>query len=246
MIRPAIAAFLTLSALTALSVRASDAAVRLRADAHFLAGYDHFRAGRAEDARREWKACRELDETHDFCEFGLTVLDAGAPKAPEADAPVTAAPPAATDERPAPSSVDRDSNQAYLEGVIYYQKGDYEKAREAWTRAKRLAPPGSESAKDAEAGLSKINQLYGTAPVTGDKAPKDLKEGTEKKDEHQALEVYFTGLIHYQKGDTDRARTEWKRALSLAPKGSSVESDAKAALEKLDKDEASTRGDRKK
>ncbi len=245
MIRPALAAFLMLSLLTALSVRASDAAVRLRADAHFLAGFDHFRGGRAEDARREWKACRELDETHDFCEFGLTVLDAGAPKAPEADAPVTAAPPA-SDTWPTPAQASPESSQAYLEGVIYYQKGDYEKAREAWTKAKRLAPAGSDAAKDAEAGLSKINQLYGTAPVTGDKAPKDLKEGTEKKDEHQALEVYFTGLIHYQKGDTDRARTEWKRALSLAPKGSSVESDAKAALEKLDKDEASTRGDRKK
>jgi tetratricopeptide (TPR) repeat protein len=194
------------------------------------------RAGRVEDARREWKACLELDATHDFCEFGLSVLDAGAPKPAEAEAPVTAASPVTA----APPSGEREAQQSYLEGVIYYQKGDYEKAVEAWRKAKKFAPKGSDTASDARAGLEKLDLLYGK------KAPQDLKAAPEKKDEHQALETYFTGLIHYQKGDSEKARTEWKRALSLAPKGSSVESDAKAGLEKLDKDEASTRGDRKK
>jgi tetratricopeptide (TPR) repeat protein len=198
------------------------------------------RAGRVEDARREWKACLELDTTHDFCEFGLSVLDAGARKPAEAEAPVTAAPPAATESGPAPSSSEREAQQSYLEGVIYYQKGDYEKAGEAWRKAKKLAPKGSDAASDAQAGLGKLDQL-GVG-----KKPSSLKGAPEKKDEHEALQTYFTGLIHYQKGDTEKARTEWKRALSLAPKGSSVESDAKAGLEKLDKDEASTRRDGKK
>jgi len=231
--------------------RASDApvsaAARSRADAHFLAGYDHFRAGRAADARREWNACRELDAAHDFCEFGLSALDAGAPKGAEApEAPVTAAPPAAPDNWAAPSPIDRDANQAYLEGVIYYQKGDYEKARAAWLKAKALAPAGSEAARDATIGLEKLNTLYGTAPQTDGKAPKSLKAAPERKDEHEALQTYFTGLIYYQKGEMEKARVEWKRALSMAPEGSSVESDAKGGLEKLDKDEASTRGGRKK
>ncbi len=224
--------------------RASDApvsaAARSRADVHFLSGYDHFRAGRAADARREWNACRELDAANDFCEFGLSALDAGAPKSAEAsDSPVTGAPPAAPDNWAAPSPGDREANQAYLEGVIYYQKGDYEKARAAWLKAKELAPAGSEAARDATVGLEKLNTLYGTAP-------KNLKAAPEKKDEHEALQTYFTGLIYYQKGEMDKARTEWKRALSMAPPGSSVESDAKGGLEKLDKDEASTRGGRKK
>ncbi len=234
----------TLAVAIALSAHAADVPVRARADVHFLAGFDHFRAGRPEDARREWKACREIDETHDFCEFGLSVLDAGAPKAADADvpdAPVTAAPPRAD------SAADsREGQQAYLEGVIYYQKGDYEKARIAWSKAKALAPAGSDAAKDAATGLERINKIYGATPATGDAAPKSLKTQLEKKDEHAAMETYFTGLIHYQKGDLARARTEWARALALAPEGSSVFSDAKAALEKLDKDEASTRGDRKK
>jgi tetratricopeptide (TPR) repeat protein len=234
MILPALAAALT------LSVQAADAPVsaRAKADVHFLSGFDHYRAGRGEDARREWKACRELDETHDFCEFGLSVLDAGAPKAPEAEPPVTAAPP--------PASSDRDSQQAYLEGVIYYQKGDYEKARAAWRKARDLAPAGSDAKKDATTGLDRINKLYGETPDTGDHAPKNLKQAVEKKDEHEALQTYFTGLIYFQKGDLARARVEWTRAKALAPEDSSVMSDSKAALEKLDRDEGSTRGERKK
>lgn len=241
MIRAALVVLAAFAAAAWLPIaRASDApaspAERSRADVHFLAGFDHYRAGRAEDARREWAACRELDEKHDFCEFGQSVLDAGAPRAvePEPEAPVTAAPP------------HPEANQSYLEGVIYYQKGDYEKAREAWRKAKDLAPVGSDVAKDATAGLEKLNVLYGTAPQTGDKAPRSLKTGEEKKDEHLALQTYFSGLIHYQKGDSEKARVEWRRALSLAPRDSGVEADAKAALEKLDKEQASTRRDGKK
>lgn len=198
--------------------------MRPAADFHFVAGFDHYRAGRASDARREWKACLALDGNHDFCEFGLSVLDARSPAAEPADQ---------ADQAPVAESPDREraAQQSYLEGVIYYQKGDYEKARAAWLRAASVAPKGSDAASDARAGLEKLDALYSR------QAPLDLKAAPEKKDEHLALETYFTGLIHYQKGDFAKARVEWKRALALSPKGSSVETDARAALEKLDKDE---------
>jgi len=248
MIRSALVVLAAFAAAALLPIaRASDAPAppeRARADAHFVAGYDHFKSGRAEDARREWTACHELDETHDFCEFGLSVLDAKSPRAADAaDAPVTAAPPA---DWPAPAPADRAAQQAYLEGVIYFQKGDYEKARGSWRKAKELAPAGSDSATDAQAGLDKISLLYGTTPDAPAAAPQSLKTAPERKDEHEALQTYFTGLVHFQKGDLERARVEWKRALSMAPAGSGVEADARAALVKLEKEEASTRGDRKK
>jgi len=129
--------------------------------------------------------------------------------------------------------------------VICFQKGDYEKARAAWRKARELAP-GSDAAKDAQAGLEKIDALYGAAPGASSNAPKSLKGASEKKDEHEALQTYFTGLIYYQKGDLTRARTEWTRAKALAPEGSTVMTDATAALDKLDKEESSTRPDRKK
>ncbi|PIR16178.1 MAG: hypothetical protein COV48_10330 [Elusimicrobia bacterium CG11_big_fil_rev_8_21_14_0_20_64_6] len=67
--------------------------------------------------------------------------------------------PAAATALPAQSaeSNKQASQQSYLEGVIYYQKGDYEKARDKWLHAKQLDPANS----DALAGLEKIEKLYG-------------------------------------------------------------------------------------
>ena len=53
---------------------------------------------------------------------------------------------------------DRDSQQYYLEGVIYYQKGDYEKARRVWNEAVRLDPGNA----DAKAGLERIEKITGS------------------------------------------------------------------------------------
>lgn len=63
-----------------------------------------------------------------------------------------AATPAATSD-----SAKQQSQQAYLDGVISYQKGDYEKARDKWMHAKQLDP----SNIDAAAGIEKIEKLYG-------------------------------------------------------------------------------------
>lgn len=80
-------------------------------------------------------------------------------KAKAAAAGTTAAQPPAAGAPPAASaeSNKQASQQAYLEGVIYYQKGDYEKARDKWLHAKQLDPSNS----DAIAGLEKIEKLYG-------------------------------------------------------------------------------------
>ncbi|HAM35551.1 MAG TPA: hypothetical protein DEB40_01965 [Elusimicrobia bacterium] len=51
----------------------------------------------------------------------------------------------------------RQSQQYYLSGMIYYQKGDFEKARNEWSHAIQLDPSNS----DAKAGLERINNLYG-------------------------------------------------------------------------------------
>ncbi len=67
-------------------------------------------------------------------------------------AATTPAQPAAT-----PESNKKAAEQAYLEGTIYYMKGDYEKARDKWMHAKQLDP----SNPDANAGLEKIEKLYG-------------------------------------------------------------------------------------
>jgi tetratricopeptide (TPR) repeat protein len=51
----------------------------------------------------------------------------------------------------------RSSQQHYLSGVIFFQKGDYEKARDEWNLAKQLDPGNP----DAQAGLERIEKILG-------------------------------------------------------------------------------------
>lgn len=51
----------------------------------------------------------------------------------------------------------RSSQQHYLSGVIFFQKGDYEKAKNEWALALQLDPGNS----DAQTGLKRIEALYG-------------------------------------------------------------------------------------
>jgi tetratricopeptide (TPR) repeat protein len=64
--------------------------------------------------------------------------------------------PAASAAAPPSSDALRASQQHYLSGVIYFQKGDYEKARDEWKLALKLNP-GNE---DASLGLERIDKLY--------------------------------------------------------------------------------------
>jgi tetratricopeptide (TPR) repeat protein len=51
----------------------------------------------------------------------------------------------------------REAQQHYLSGVIYFQKGDYEKALAEWKLSKELDP----SNQDAQAGIDRLQKLYG-------------------------------------------------------------------------------------
>ncbi|OGS41177.1 MAG: hypothetical protein A3J82_08430 [Elusimicrobia bacterium RIFOXYA2_FULL_69_6] len=76
---------------------------------------------------------------------------AKAPAGPAGDAKVTAPAVGVSEENK------RQSQQYYLSGIIYYDKGDFEKARNEWTHALQLDPGNP----DAKAGLERLNNLYG-------------------------------------------------------------------------------------
>ena len=78
-------------------------------------------------------------------------------KADEANGGQSQAGAAQPGQAPASNSNREASQQAYLEGIIYYQQSNYDKAREKWLHAKQLDPSNS----DAAAGLEKIEKLYG-------------------------------------------------------------------------------------
>lgn len=68
----------------------------------------------------------------------------GGPAAPAAPAGVS-------------DSAKQQSQQAYLAGMVYFQQGNYEKARDQFMLAKQLDPGNP----DAAAGLDRIEKLYG-------------------------------------------------------------------------------------
>lgn len=64
--------------------------------------------------------------------------------------PKPAAPPA-----PSAEEVSRQSEQHYLSGIIYFQKGDYAKAGDEWRLALAVSPANI----DARAGLDRLRKL---------------------------------------------------------------------------------------
>ena len=79
------------------------------------------------------------------------VKAATTPPAVSTAAAATGVPSAPTDE------ARRSSQQHYLSGVIFFQKSDYEKAKNEWVQAKQLDPGNS----DAQAGLERIDRILG-------------------------------------------------------------------------------------
>ncbi len=102
---------------------------------------------REEEAKRKAEEAAKAEE------------EAKAKAEAEAKAGKTGGAPAAPAETGGAPSEDnkRMSQQHYLSGMIFYQKGDYAKAKDEWTLAKQLDPGNS----DALAGLERIEKLYG-------------------------------------------------------------------------------------
>jgi len=122
---------------------------------------------REEDAKRravELAKAREEEEKRKAAEIAKAEAEAKAKadaeaKAAAATAAATPKTDATTTAATAATSEDnkRQAQQYYLSGIIYYDKGDFEKARNDWTHALQLDPANS----DAKAGLERINNLYG-------------------------------------------------------------------------------------
>ena len=103
---------------------------------------------RADDAKKQKEDEAKLAADAKKKEDEDKAKAAATGQAPQPPAGQTGTPPPAQNAE----SNKQASQQSYLEGVIYYQKGDYEKARDKWLHAKQLDPGNS----DAIAGLEKI------------------------------------------------------------------------------------------
>jgi tetratricopeptide (TPR) repeat protein len=85
----------------------------------------------------------------------------------------------------------RESQQEYLSGLIYYQKGDFEKARQDWQRALGTDPAN----KDAAAGLERIKKLYGESPENSKAtAPAPAQKAAPLKADPQGIFTGYRGV----------------------------------------------------
>ncbi|MBI5209701.1 MAG: tetratricopeptide repeat protein [Elusimicrobia bacterium] len=74
----------------------------------------------------------------------------------DARSPESPLPPAGIDPTAVSEDARRSSQQHYLSGVIYFQKGDYKKARDEWTLSTALDPNNP----DSRNGLKRLDELY--------------------------------------------------------------------------------------
>jgi len=135
-------------------------------------------------------------------------LEAAVPAAPAA-----AAPAALTPEQAAQA---RASQQHYLAGVVFFQKGDAENARAEMTLSLQLDPTNAE----AKAALDRL-----ASPAAAEAAPVQASAS----DASSSRREYFAGVLSFQKGDFEAARRAWTRALALDPSNA----DARKGLTRL-------------
>ena len=109
---------------------------------------DRYENGSPREINRACGQCLEKDPKNRLCRQAIEFLK----MRPKLD----------IEERKPTGEAARQSQQHYLSGMVYFQKGDYEKARDEWLLAKQLDPTNA----DAEAGLEHIDKLYGPVPVT--------------------------------------------------------------------------------
>ena len=124
----------------------------------------------------------------------------------------------------------RSSQQHYLDGVVYFQKGDYSEAKDEW----RLSLSLDRENSDARAGLERIEKLYSSAPgaegysreekrasvTLSDKAKKALSNASAPVTDQarrDSQQHYLANVIFFQKGDYVKARDEWVLSLQNDP-----------------------------
>ena len=173
-----------------------------KAEQVYLEGVVYYQKGDYLKAKKLWTSCATLEAD---CRAGLEKIEKilSVEPAPE----------------PAPSDEERRAQQKYLEGVIYYQKGDYLKAQKRWTACAELNA-------DCRAGLGKLNQLIGPSAAPGVDAA--APERSPSSSETTANQRYLEGLLYYQKGDYVQAREDWAGCAEL-------NADCRAGLERLEK-----------
>jgi tetratricopeptide (TPR) repeat protein len=150
------------------------------------------------EARAKWQECLKLNPDNKDCRAGLKLLG---PSVPQGSRTV---PSGQTAAMPQMQSIEAGASARaeWSRGLIYFQKTDYARAKEAWSSCLRLDPGNS----DCQIGLDRLARLS----RSGASAP-------TVPDPRAAIRHWHTGIIYFQKQNYAKAREEWKECRALDP-----------------------------
>jgi tetratricopeptide (TPR) repeat protein len=175
----------------------------------YVLGRDDYLRGAFTGADLRWHECLTTSDrdpsSRPDCLMALELIFA---RDRSASAPASASGPAPS---AAASAAPKSAEQLYLDGVVYYQNGDYATAKERWSSC-------AGRSSDCKAGLGMIAKLLGPP------APEPVLSEAERK----AEQSYLEGVIFYQKGDIPNARARWTACLALNP-------ECRTGLDRLEK-----------
>lgn len=133
----------------------------------------------------------------------------------------------------APAEVNRFAEQAYLEGVADFQKGDLASAADKFSRCLTMVTTG-QTAGGCLAGLELTKgQLERGRPAPPRPAVSGRHAGASPHDDAAASQGFLEGVVYFQKGDYEKARTSWTRCAELATPGTPGADDCRAGLQRI-------------
>jgi tetratricopeptide (TPR) repeat protein len=170
-------------------------------------------AGEVGKAGEAWEDCLRLDPENPDCRAGLKLLELSpaAVEAPPGVKPVAVrhADPETARAEAAPK---RNAVRHWNAGIISFQQGDYPKALAEW----RLCVVMDEMNEDCRSGIKRAEGLL-PPPKRSASAAKVEARGLKEPGVQKATEHWNAGILHYQKGDLEKARREWTLCRSSDP-----------------------------
>lgn len=219
--RRAAAAFLLL-VVSVLIARAGDSGEET-ARKLWKTGVDLILADDKFAAHVSWTSCLEHDPKNKNCTVGLELLGPRF-KLTKKDKPtkIDGKIPAVS---PIVSSKGARARRKWNEGIVHFQKFEYDKAKKAWKKCAKLDP----KFKDCEVGIRRIEKIKEDVKEKNTWRKK-RKRKVPKGNKRVALEHWNKGILHFQALEYDKARSQW---LLCAARDSSNK-DCKAGLQRID------------
>lgn len=185
-------------------------------------GVEYVLADDRYQAHVAWTKCLDYEPSNKNCLAGLELLGPRfkldkKKKATKIDAAIPT-------ENPVVSSKEARSRRKWNEGIIFFQRMEYEKARASWSACRDLDPKN----KDCKTGLERIDKLKSSSRKEHiQKATRNIH--VNKGSRQVAQKHWNQGILYFNSGEYEKARKEWLLCAARDPSNS----DCKAGIKRI-------------